>query len=323
MSGENILEIEELRKWYRTKRGFLSAEAGALKAVDGVSLAIRRGESLGLVGESGCGKSTLAKVVLRLKEPTSGRIVFDGRDITGLRHKELQKLRQDMQIVFQDPFSSLNPRMRVGDIVAEPLRIHHLCSGAELEKRVDRMLERVGLKTAHKKRHPHEFSGGQRQRIMIAKALILNPKMLFCDEPVSALDVSIRSEILNLFVDLKKEFNLTLLFISHDLMVVEYLCRRVAVMYLGKIVEIADRKTIYESPAHPYTKALLSSIPMPDPTRKSERIILKGDLPSPRNPPLGCRFRNRCWMAAESCLNEPELRAIGDGHHTACHFARG
>lgn len=323
MSAENILEITDLKKWYEPERGLLSPAASPLKAVDGVSLTVRRGESVGLVGESGCGKSTLAKVALRLKEPTSGRIVFDGQDITNLKQGELRKFRANMQIVFQDPFSSLNPRMRAGDIVAEPLKIHRICAGIELERTVDRMFERVGLKTAHKKRHPHEFSGGQRQRIMIAKALILNPKMLFCDEPVSALDVSIRSEILNLFVDLKKEFNLTMLFISHDLTVVEYICQRVVVMYLGKIVEIADRETIYKTPRHPYTQALLSSIPMPDPTRKSERIILKGDIPSSRNPPQGCRFRNRCWLAGDACLKDQELRTVGVNHQVACHLAKG
>lgn len=295
-----LIEVKDLVKEFPIRGGVLSRQVAAVHAVSGVSFSINRGETLGLVGESGCGKSTLGRCVIRLLEPTSGSIVFDGRDITKISSEEMRKLRRRMQIIFQDPYASLNPRMTVGDILREPLQIHGLYKH-EHDKRVRKLLEVCGLRAEAVNRYPHEFSGGQRQRICIARALAVEPDFLVCDEPVSALDVSIQSQILNLMMDLQKEFKLTYLFISHDLKVVEHVSNRVAVMYLGKIVETASAKEIYAEPQHPYTQALLSAIPMPDPDLKRDRIILQGDVPSPIKPPEGCFFHPRCRKMQSNC----------------------
>jgi oligopeptide/dipeptide ABC transporter ATP-binding protein len=289
------------------------------RAVDGVSFEILRGETLGLVGESGCGKSTTGRCLLRLIEPTRGVIHFEGREVTAMGKRELRELRREMQIIFQDPTASLNPRMKIGDIVAEPLVIHGISNKAERRDRVAWLLGKVGLDADYMKRYSHEFSGGQLQRIGVARALALNPKLIVADEPVSALDVSVQAQVVNLLQDLQKEFGLTYLFISHGLAVVEHISTRVAVMYLGRIVEIADAAELYLKPLHPYTVALLSAIPIPDPTEKRDRIILKGDVPTSRNPPSGCRFRTRCPMAIDECARiDPELREISPGHRVAC-----
>ena len=289
------------------------------RAVDGVSFEILRGETLGLVGESGCGKSTTGRCILRLIEPTRGDVQFDGRDVTAMGKRELRELRREMQIIFQDPNASLNPRMKIGDIIAEPLVIHRIGNRKEQRERVAWLLGKVGLDPDYMKRYSHEFSGGQLQRIGVARALALNPKLIIADEPVSALDVSVQAQVVNLLQDLQKEFGLTYLFISHGLAVVEHISTRVAVMYLGRIVEIADAKDLYLNPLHPYTRALLSAIPIPDPKAKQDRIILKGDVPTSRNPPSGCRFRTRCPMAIDECARiDPELREISPGHSVAC-----
>ncbi|MEX0765775.1 MAG: dipeptide ABC transporter ATP-binding protein [bacterium] len=319
--GDNILEVRNLVKHFPITKGFIvQRQVGAVKAVDGVTFSIRRGETLGLVGESGCGKTTTGRVILRLMEPTSGEALFEGRNIFKLSKEELRKMRRDMQIIFQDPYSSLNPRMTVGDIIGEPLEIHNLARGKEKLRRVQELLEVVGLSPYHVNRYPHEFSGGQRQRIGIARALAVNPKLIICDEPVSALDVSIQAQVLNLLQELQKEFGLTYLFIAHDLSVVKHISDRIAVMYLGKIAEIARVDEMFENPQHPYTEALLSAVPIPDPGMRRERIILPGDVPSPVNPPQGCRFHTRCLYARESCsVNEQVLIDYwGNGHEVAC-----
>jgi oligopeptide transport system ATP-binding protein len=322
-TGSDLVVVRDLKKYFPITAGLLQQKVGDVKAVDGIDFTIRRGETLGLVGESGSGKTTAGRVLLRLADSTAGSIEFDGTDITHLSRAELRPLRKEMQIIFQDPFASLNPRMTVGDIIREPLQIHHLASGKAAEKRVQDLLAMVGLQPYHANRYPHEFSGGQRQRVGIARALAVDPKFIVADEPVSALDVSIQAQVINLLQDLQKQLGLTYLFIAHDLSVVRHISTRVAVMYVGKIIEIADRDRLYANPLHPYTQALLSAIPIPDPDAQNrrKRIILSGDIPSPVNPPSGCRFHTRCPIAFDRCRVEvPAFNLYEDGHRTACHW---
>ena len=320
---KTLLEATNIVKYFPIKGGVFMKEIAAVKAVDGVSLSIDEGETVGLVGESGCGKTTFGRAILRLEEPTSGEIYFEGESILGYDKNKMQALREKMQIIFQDPFSSLNPRKTVSHIIGEPLLVHGLKSRKKREERVLELLRVVGLRKEHMRRYPHQFSGGQRQRIGVARALALNPKLIVCDEAVSALDVSIQAQVINLLKDLQDEFGLTYLFISHDLSVVEHLSDRVAVMYLGKIVEFAPSKALYKKPLHPYTQALLSAVPVPDPSRQANaRIILKGDVPSPIDPPPGCSFHPRCLFAKDICsTREPEFREIRNKHSVACFFA--
>ena len=317
-----LVEVRDVVKHYPVTGGMLLRQIASVKAVDGVTLDIRPGETLGLVGESGCGKSTLGRLVLRLEEPTSGDILFEGRSILLLGKDQMRGLRREMQIIFQDPFSSLNPRKNVAHIVGEPLLVHGMRDRRERDARVRELLEVVGLKREHMRRFPHQFSGGQRQRIGVARAPALNPKLIVCDEAVSALDVSIQSQVINLLQDLQEEFGLTYLFISHGLNVVEHISDRVAVMYLGKLVELAEAEALCREPLHPYTQALLSAAPVPDPRRKGKRTILLGDVPSPIEPPPGCRFHTRCPHAEALCREEePALGDLAPGHGVACHFA--
>src|SRR5437588_6722335 len=322
--GGEILRIEGLYKHFPITAGVFKRRVGQVHAVDGVDLSPQAGATLGLVGESGCGKTTLGRTVIKLLPPTDGRILFNGQDITNFSRRRMREVRRELQIVFQDPYASLNPRMTVREIVAEPLRVHHLYKGREGGGRIDELLRTVGLSPEHANRFPHEFSGGQRQRIGVARALALNPQLILLDEPVSALDVSIRAQVVNLLASLQADFGLTYIFVAHDLSVVRHVSDRVAVMYLGKIVEIGDKQDIYERPSHPYTQALLSAVPIEEPGQrgKRKRIVLEGDVPSPANPPSGCRFRTRCWKAQPICAEEePALMDRGQGHPSACHFA--
>ncbi len=320
--SQNLLEVKGLVKHFPIHRGILfNKQVGAVKAVDGLNFSVKQGETLGLVGESGCGKSTTGRLILRLIEPTAGEVKFEGRDVTKLSASEMREVRRDMQIVFQNPYASLDPRMTIGDSIAEPLLVHNVYkTRAEREKRVRELLDRVGLNPMYSERYPHEFSGGQRQRIGIARALAIKPKFIVADEPVSALDVSVQAQVLNLLEDLQKEYGLTYLFIAHNLSTVEHISDRVAVMYLGRMVELASSVELYSNPKHPYTQALLSAVPEPDPTKKKQRVILQGDIPSPVNPPSGCTFHTRCPFATDLCKAEaPEWRDTGNEHFVACH----
>ncbi len=319
--GENILEVRHLKKYFPAEKNFWGKPVSFLKAVDDVSFAIERGQTLGIVGESGCGKTTLGRTILRLNSSSGGEIIFEGRDIANLKPSELRPLRTRMQIIFQDPYSSLPPRYTIGDTISEAAMIHHIVPKSELRDYTLHIMRQCGLQDYYYDRYPHEFSGGQRQRICIARALAVRPEFIVCDEPVSALDVSIQAQIINLLTDLQRKNGLTYMFISHDLSVVEHISDRVGVMYLGSLVEIGDKKDIFGDPEHPYTQALLSAIPVPDPHYKRNRIILEGDIPSPVNPPSGCKFHTRCPKATERCSEEvPELRDLGNGHLAACHF---
>jgi oligopeptide transport system ATP-binding protein len=324
VSDEVILSVSGLKKHFPISSGIVfQRQVGAVRAVDDVSFDVYRGETLGLVGESGCGKSTTGRTILQLYRPTAGSVQFEGKELTTMKGEELRAMRREMQIIFQDPFASLNPRMTVGNIVSEPLRIHNIMRGKELREFVESLLEKVGLNPFYINRYPHEFSGGQRQRIGIARALALNPKFIVCDEPISALDVSIQAQVVNLLEDLQEELGLTYLFIAHDLSMVRHICDRVAVMYLGKIVELAATDELYDNPLHPYTQALLSAVPVPDPSVEEarQRILIAGDLPSPANPPTGCNFNTRCPVRMDACFREPDpvLTEVSPGHWVACH----
>lgn len=322
-NNEILIEVRNLKKYFTINHGFFAKSKKYVKAVDDVSFFIRKGETLGLVGESGCGKSTTGRTIIKLYEPTGGEIIYDGVDISKFSENELKPYRKRMQMIFQDPYASLNSRMTVGDIIGEALDIHGIASGDERARIIEDLLDRVGLNKDHSSRYPHEFSGGQRQRIGIARALAVNPDFIICDEPISALDVSIQAQVVNMLEDLQNELGLTYLFIAHDLSMVKHISDRIGVMYLGKMVELSDSGELYERPEHPYTQSLLSSIPIPDPevTRAKKRIILEGDVPSPLNPPSGCRFRTRCRYAMDRCsVDEPMLREVTPGHMVACHL---
>jgi peptide/nickel transport system ATP-binding protein/oligopeptide transport system ATP-binding protein len=322
-TGEDLLQVNNLVKYFPIKGGIMQRVVAQVKAVDNISFTVKKGETLGLVGESGCGKTTVGRTLLRLTPATSGSVMFGGKDVFQLKGSELKAIRRDMQIIFQDPYSSLDPRMPIGESVAEGLLVHGMRDAKKRNEIVMEMIKRVGLEDYHVRRYPHEFSGGQRQRIGIARALALQPKFIVCDEPVSALDVSIQSQVLNLLKDLQKEFGLTYLFIAHNLGVVEHISDRVGVMYLGKMAELTDRETLFNEPLHPYTKALLSAIPIPDPTIHRERIILPGDVPSPINPPKGCNFHPRCPMAIDKCkVDTPAMEELKPGHFVACWVAK-
>ncbi len=320
--ANSLLQVKNLIKYFPIKKGVFRKTVGWIKAVDDISFEVYEGETLGLVGESGCGKTTTALTILRLEEPTKGQVIFNGKDITKIRQSDMRKERKNMQIIFQDPYSSLNPRMKIKDIIAEGMLTHNILKNTqERYKKVGELLERVGIPTEYMDRFPHEFSGGQRQRIGIARALALEPKIIMCDEAVSALDVSIRSQIINLLKDLQEEYNLTYLFVAHDLSVIKYISDRVIVMYLGKIVEIADKKEFFANTLHPYAQALISAVPVPNPDYKKKQIILQGDVPSPANPPKGCRFHPRCYKVIQKCSEvEPELVEVKEGHFVACHL---
>jgi oligopeptide transport system ATP-binding protein len=322
-NGQALVQVRGLKKYFPITQGILiQRKVADVKAVDGLDFEIERGETLGLVGESGCGKSTTGRAILQLYRPTAGEVLFEGKDLAKLQGESLRKMRRNMQMIFQDPYASLNPRMTVGDIIGEPLEVHNIAKGKEKKERVQELLQIVGLNPYFVNRYPHEFSGGQRQRIGVARALAVQPDFIVCDEPISALDVSIQAQIINLLEELQSKFNLTYLFIAHDLSVVRHISDRVAVMYLGKIVELTDRNSLYSNPLHPYTKALLSAVPIPDPSveERRERIILVGDVPSPVNPPQGCRFHTRCPLAIDICKRvDPEFRDVGSSHHVACH----
>ena len=323
---EVVLRVENLKKYFPINRGIFQRHVGDVKAVDSVSFDVHRGETLGLVGESGCGKTTTGRTIIRLYEPTAGRVDFLGHDMALLKGEALRQIRQKMQMIFQDPYASLNPRMSVFSIVGEPLEVFHVAAGEERKDRVAELLELVGLNPDFMRRYPHEFSGGQRQRIGLARALALNPDLIICDEPISALDVSIQAQVVNLLEDLQEKLGLTYVFIAHDLSMVRHISNRVAVMYLGKIVELTDRDTLYSNPQHPYTQALLSAVPVPDPVveEKRHRIILEGDLPSPANPPKGCNFNTRCPKVFDTCFEvEPDIVEIAPGHFCACHLLKG
>lgn len=324
MSDNNVLlKVDQLVKHFPILAGVFQRQVGVVHAVDGITFSIREGETFGLVGESGCGKSTAGRTILQLYRPTSGKVYFEGRDLTTMKGEELRRMRQKMQMIFQDPYASLNPRMSIRDIISEPLIVHEIARGAEVDDRVNQLLELVRLSPGFASRYPHEFSGGQRQRIGIARALALQPKFIVCDEPISALDVSIQAQVVNLLEDLQEKFGLTYLFIAHDLSMVRHISNRVAVMYLGVLVELASRQELYEHPVHPYTQALLSAVPVPDPfvEEKRQRIILEGDVPSPVNPPSGCRFRTRCPLAEKICAEQvPVWREVSPDHWAACHL---